>query len=66
MKVLTLDLAKQTGWAAMSEGGKITSGHVTFTEETFPELALAFWSWLNARLVEVEPDYVAYLSLIHI
>jgi Holliday junction resolvasome RuvABC endonuclease subunit len=60
MKILTLDLAKQTGWAAISDGGKITSGHVTFTEETFPELALAFWTWINARIIEHKPEFVAY------
>lgn len=60
MKILCLDLAKQTGWAALSEGGKITSGHVTFTEVTFPALAVAFWVWLENKLNAENPDLVAY------
>jgi Holliday junction resolvasome RuvABC endonuclease subunit len=59
MKVIALDLAKQTGWAVMSAGGKVVSGHVTFTEDTFPELAGAFWAWLE-DILKNEPDLVAY------
>lgn len=60
MKILCLDLAKQTGWAAVSDGGRIKSGHVKFEEMEFKDLATAFWSWLNDLINEHEPVLVVY------
>jgi Holliday junction resolvasome RuvABC endonuclease subunit len=60
MKILTLDLAKQTGWAVIGDGGKIYSGHVKFDEADFPDLALAYWSWLGDQLQRYRPELVAY------
>jgi crossover junction endodeoxyribonuclease RuvC len=60
MKILTLDLAKQTGWAVMTDGGRIFSGHQKFEEADFSDLALAFHDWLENKLIVYEPDFVAY------
>lgn len=60
MKILTLDLAKQTGWAVLTDGGRILSGHRTFEEDEFSDLALAFHDWLENLITSHEPDLVAY------
>ena len=59
MNVLSLDLAKQTGWAA-THGTSVSSGHKQFKNKDFASLSGAFWRWLNEMLDQHRPDVVAY------
>lgn len=59
-KIIALDLAKSTGWAAWRNGTIVSSGTKKFNETDFGDLAVSYMLWLEKLLDEYEPDLVVY------